>query len=136
MYPDARNYVTAVGRLSQFLRLMPGLPRLNSLDIYGIPSPRKKDTESGTFIPDSEAAAEIPNSKPGLRGLAGPGNFQARALGPMKPGVGPGSARACGARLGGLQGFRPGHAKHYSLECLTLSGKIVARRINFHEENS
>ncbi|KAJ7826603.1 WD40-repeat-containing domain protein [Mycena olivaceomarginata] len=27
---------------------------------------------------------------------------------------GPGSARACGARLSGLQGFRPGHAKHYS----------------------
>jgi hypothetical protein len=45
MYPDARNYVTAVGRLSQFLRLMPGLPRLNSLDIYGIPSPVRYDVE-------------------------------------------------------------------------------------------
>jgi hypothetical protein len=56
-------------------------------------------------------------AKPGLKGLVGPENFQARALGPLKPGVGPGLARACGARLGGLQGFRPGRAKHYSARC-------------------
>jgi hypothetical protein len=74
-------------------------------------------------ITDISWCSNIWLAKPGLGGLAGLEKFQARALGLMKPGLGPSLAWACGAWLSGLQGFRLGHAKHYSGLPANLQGE-------------